>query len=176
MKKYFNCNGKTYVRLFKCGSTSILDVLPNWEQSDMPKFDVFSVVRHPEERVKSIYKQMVKSDLFQKGEKRSFSDWLTGLIDNGFYNNHQLPQTEILKGTYPIRLFTLDNMENVMQWIGAKKRPKDNQNNLRVDVSIEDAFKISQLYNKDFLLYEHVRLCEKKDGCLVKQEMSLINI
>jgi len=171
--KYFNCRSlkKTYVRNYKCGSQSVLEMMPNWVQSINPEFERFSIVRHPVERAKSIYKEMVKRKLHRE---KTFLTWLKLLFEEGFYHNHQFTQTELLTDSYPIRLFTIDQMDDVISWVGVQKNkiPHTNQNKQKLECGIMHNSLIASIYHDDFALYEHVERCQKKDGIIVKNPIN----
>ena len=181
--QWYNCElyKVSYKRLYKCGSQSVLDMLTNWVKEDQPKYEKrFSVVREPVERAKSIYKEMVKRHTPNPNNGwtmgcESFSEWLQYLVDNGFYNNHQYTQMDLLENSSPIRLFTLSEMKNVTAWIGSdtNRIRTVNVNKQKVKVTDTDLDLIARLYGVDFDLFNLVKSNQKKDGFLCK---SLVDI
>lgn len=168
--QWFNCDSLkiSLKRNYKCGSQSIMDLSKSgWIRNDVAKFEKrLSIVRHPEQRAKSIYKEMLKRNQHKGFD---FSGWLQYVSEHGFYDPHQYPQSELLRDSQPIRLFTLEHIESAITWIGVtpNQTPHVNRNDTKVHCSESDKELINHLYKDDFELYELIKSRSNDSGYLM---------
>lgn len=108
----------SYYRMYKSASSTILNALKHYDAINKPRFDkVFTVIRNPFTRAKSAYREVKhigKTDL-------NFIDYLKDIKENGFYDKHHLPQSELLSFcNFDLELFILEDY-NWYKYIGLKK-------------------------------------------------------
>lgn len=141
----------SYYRMYKSASSTILNILTDHTQEHKSSYPVFTVIRNPFTRAKSIYRQMIHMNK----TKLSFLYYLLDIKDNGVYDKHQLTQSELLSYcNEPCKLFTLEDYKWV-DHIGYKQHIQSkNVRQLTEDsFTPEEIELINDIYGSDVDLY-----------------------
>ena len=100
----------------------------------------------------------VVSDYFRIN---SFSDYLLDVYEHGFWDKHQLPQTNyIVDDINDVVLFSLENLENLLPWLGVedKEIPHERQRPEKITLTDQDKEIIKEIYADDFLVWHMLNI------------------
>ena len=135
--------------MYKCGSTTLRNILHTKKKQDKPLYQPFTVIRNPIERVPSIYAEMVRMNNHKGLE---FTEWLKELR-KGFYDYHQIPMTYWLKDI-PKDMKVFLRVGDALQWLGIESNKVLNPRRIAVNITPEDIELIEELYKEDIEYYD----------------------
>ena len=155
--QWYNAPGYeiSYKRMYKSASSTIVDLLGPHSRDSHPQYSKrFTVIRDPVDRCKSIYKEMEGQGLLAMRGIQSFSGYMEYIWQEGYFNKHQFPQSFWLPD-YEIKIFRLDQLEEVCNYIGVQpgQIKRINARDQVIEVSDADMEIIRELYRDDFELY-----------------------
>lgn len=149
----------SYFRLYKCASSTIIDLLGKHTQTTRPAYTKrFTAIRETFERSRSIYKEMKFRGRLRDKNINSYSEYLIYISTYGYFDKHQLPQTDLLNQGYSdfkedqkFRIFTSSDMVTIACWIGADptKIKHINKRTLYIVDTEEDIKIVQKLYSPD---------------------------
>ena len=145
----------------KTGSTSIRVALGSEDKRvDVPQFPVFTTFRNPVARCHSAYQELKRMNKWRgrwTGNRSDFDTYLTECENNGFWNEHQMPQVDYLNqfwARFPEiyeRIFRLTDIEGIERFIGCKL-PKENVSTEKECIT-KYASRIWELYPEDYYFW-----------------------
>ena len=148
----------SYKRLYKCASSSIIDLMGKCSQTMEPEYKKrFTVVRDPLERVKSIYKQLKSTTKLKERDIKTFSEFLQYTKDVGLFDKHQFKQVTIIENQ-KMKLFKLEQLHKVCDYIGANREELKRLNIRKqaIQLTPQDRQTIKELYQEDIELYNNI--------------------
>lgn len=137
----------SYLRLYKCASSSVVQMLGDPEVENLPKYRKFTVIRNPFDRAISIWNEMTR----MRKTKDDLTTFLKDIRDNGYYDKHQLPFTTWLQSDLVI--FTTDQLNKVKDFLKCEKVYHINPSTNKPILSEEDKSIIKELYADDIKFY-----------------------
>lgn len=147
----------SYLRMYKSGSSTIVDLLGDYKQDYNPIYPKFTIIRDPYTRAKSIWREICS--LQQKN--LSFKEYTNLVDDIGFWDKHQLSQAFWLKDSKDIYIFKLEEPKKWIEFMGVDPDTIINHN---VKRKTKDTFEswekdwVRKVYNDDIFLYKIITL------------------
>ena len=145
--KYYNSRDfeMTYLEIPKSGCSSIkAHVNPSPTDENVPKYQVFTVVRDPIDRFISGYMELKR----QKKTDLGFSEFILHVESDGFFDRHIVPQDVFIQTHFQINhslvVFTFDEY---MKRVDFHYNPTKSDKPILSKAQIE---RISALYAADF--------------------------
>ena len=152
----------SYRRVYKSASTSITSMLWQSNEGNKPAYlKRFTVIREPFARLQSIYNQVKRNG----DTSENITSFLERIKSEGFRDPHELPQTWFIQDCENLTFFTLEQMKEVVNFIGCfdKKQHFHNQSKTRPELSKKDKALIEEIYHEDFKLYNKIKTtCHSK--------------
>lgn len=150
----------SFLGIPKTGSSTVratLGINPERDWSLKPRYKkTFTVIREPVERLASAFQEVLRRGTFRQGYERKFSAFIFSLRDHGFYDEHAAPMSLYFQ---PVeRVFLLENLTDVWQWLSIEKEVKANISPpYNVELNDEARAEIYDLYGRDFMLYNNYK-------------------
>ena len=148
---FYKVNDCGVVNIPKCGSQSlgaISEALLDDTQQHLVK-NMMAFIREPMDRLKSLYRFQLETHHLAGFPIRCWNCFVEWVLETDDY--HAKPQTEFLFGGET--LYTLDNMDEVLQGITGKAVPKLNTTSIDIPYTDYKANELVEKYQSDYDLY-----------------------